>query len=103
MATLALMRSRALSIANLKNNLSAYLAEVREGEEILVRDRNVSIAKITPLRAMADASAELAALAAQGKVRLPDAPLSPSIWRLKAPRVPQKKLLEALRAERDER
>ena len=40
---------RSASIADLKNNLSRYLRHVRRGEEILIRDRNVPIAKIVPL------------------------------------------------------
>jgi prevent-host-death family protein len=92
-----------VSIGDLKDNLSSYLAHVRRGEEILVRDRNVPIAMIVPLAAAADVDAELAALAAEGRVRLPRGPLPSSFWRTKAPRAPQARILEVLRAERDER
>jgi len=87
----------------LKDNLSAYLAEVRGGEEILVRDRNVPIARLVPLGAAAAAGAELAALAVEGKVRLPKKALPHRLWRTKAPRVSEAKVLEVLRADRDSR
>lgn len=38
-------------IAELKNNLSRYLDQVRHGETVLVIDRDQPIAQITPLHA----------------------------------------------------
>ena len=38
-----------VQIAELKNNLSAYLRKVRTGEEIIICDRKSPIAKIVPL------------------------------------------------------
>ena len=96
------MSKRAVSIAELKNNLSAYLAEVRRGEELLVRDRKVPFAKIIPLDASAASDAEEALLAAEGKLRLPERRLPASFWRMAAPKVPQHRLLEAMRVEREE-
>jgi prevent-host-death family protein len=40
---------RAVQIAELKNRLSSYLNLVRAGEEVVIRDRTVPIAKIVPL------------------------------------------------------
>ncbi len=37
------------NIAELKNNLSSYLASVEEGEEVEVRRRNVPVARIIPV------------------------------------------------------
>lgn len=45
------MATRAVSIADLKNNLSTHLARVRAGEEVPVRDRQTPIAKIWAARA----------------------------------------------------
>jgi antitoxin (DNA-binding transcriptional repressor) of toxin-antitoxin stability system len=39
-----------VQIGELKNKLSAYLNRVRAGEELVVRDRKVAVAKIIPLR-----------------------------------------------------
>lgn len=93
---------RSVNIAELKNHLSAYLNEVREGEEILIRDRNLPIAKIVPIIQADDLDAELLALAASGKARLPEVALPRSFWSMPAPKIPMKKLVAALRADRDE-
>jgi prevent-host-death family protein len=39
---------RTVNIGTLKNQLSAYLKHVRNGEEIIVRDRNTPVARILP-------------------------------------------------------
>jgi len=62
---------RSVNIADLKNNLSRYLSEVRRGSEVVVRDRNKPIAKIVPLPELGDEESELAELIAQGIARPP--------------------------------
>jgi prevent-host-death family protein len=61
---------RSVNIAELKNRLSAYLQHVRAGEEIVIRDRNLPVAKLVPLSGADVASDELA-LAASGELLLP--------------------------------
>ncbi len=92
---------RSVNIGTLKNELSRYLAEVRQGEELLIRDRKVPIAKIVPLRHVGEPEAEELALAAAGKLRLPEAALPASFWSMPAPRVALKRVVDAVRAERD--
>ena len=55
---------RTVNIADLKNNLSRYLNEVKQGEEVLVRDRNTPVAQIVPI-SVATEDEELLALAAR--------------------------------------
>jgi prevent-host-death family protein len=93
---------RSVNIAALKNELSRYLNEVRQGEELLIRDRKVPIAKIVPLREADEPQAEELALAAAGKLRLPEAALPASFWSMPAPRVALKRVIAAVQAERDE-
>ena len=52
---------RTVNIGVLKNQLSAYLQFVRNGEEVVVRDRNVPIARILPFPAADDADADFEA------------------------------------------
>ena len=54
---------RSVNVAELKNRLSAYLNEVRNGEEILIRDRNLPIARLVPINQAEDLDAELLSLA----------------------------------------
>jgi prevent-host-death family protein len=39
---------KTVQIGDLKNHLSAHLRDVRNGEEIIVRDRNEPVARIVP-------------------------------------------------------
>jgi len=66
---------RSVNIAELKNRLSAYLQQVRAGEELVIRDRNLPVAKLVPL-APEDVSAEELALAATGEMTLPSEELN---------------------------
>ena len=61
---------KAIPIAEFKSRLSAYIQLARAGEEILIRDRNLPVAKLVPLGAE-DTSSEELALAAAGKMALP--------------------------------
>ncbi|MDQ7843435.1 MAG: type II toxin-antitoxin system prevent-host-death family antitoxin [Armatimonadota bacterium] len=87
---------RAVNIAELKNRLSAYLDRVREGEEILIRDRRRPIAKIVPLTGQ-DRGLEEEALVAAGLLRPADAPLTASFWKLPMPRAPARRVAMAVR------
>src|SRR5262249_41231930 len=52
-----------VNIAELKNNLSHYLRQVRQGNEITIKDRNRVIARIVPAAPSADYDEELLELA----------------------------------------
>jgi len=60
-------------IADLKNNLSRYIDQVREGQSILVLDRNLPVAQIVPLQSAARRSLSdddrLARLERKGLIR----------------------------------
>ena len=61
-----------VNIAELKNNLSYYLRQVRQGVELTIKDRNRVIARIVPAAPAQDYDEELLELAAQGIVKLPE-------------------------------
>lgn len=91
-----------VNIAELKTNLSAYLEQVRNGAEIIVRDRNRAIARLLPLTVGADLDNEEETLVAAGLMRLPVAEKSNDFLKLPAPEVSLAAVRAALRAERDE-
>ncbi len=62
-----------VNIAELKSHLSAYVKRARAGEEILIRDRNLPVAKLVPA-SVGDEDARELALAAAGKLKLPTEP-----------------------------
>ena len=97
------MERTSVNVAELRNRLSTYLSKVRAGEEILICDRKLPIAKIVPLSTSQHFDEELLAMAAQGLVRLPEEKLDlKSFFALPAPKIPQAKLRAAMDAEREE-
>src|SRR6266699_3057164 len=59
-----------VGVRELKNALSAYLAGVREGDEVLVTDHGQPIARIVPLTGTSEQ--RLAELVARGEARPPE-------------------------------
>ena len=94
---------RAVNIADLKNNLSRYLNEVRRGAEVVIKDRNKPIARIVPLAADDDET-ELMELIAQGSARLPRSvdPFPKAFWSEPMPKA-SVDLVDILREDRDGR
>ena len=66
---------RSVNIAELKNQLSKYLTFAKGGEEIVIRDRNLPVAKLVPFSADQAREEELL-LVASGKMRLPQNPIN---------------------------
>jgi prevent-host-death family protein len=91
---------KAINIAELKNNLSLYLRKVRGGEEIVVRDREIPVAKIIPWHGGQDD--ELIALASKGMILLGEGPIEEDFWQLPAPQVSEEALRYVMTAERED-
>lgn len=91
-----------VNIAELKNNLSAYLEQVKNGAELIVKDRNRPVARLVPLIEGENLDAEEAALVAGGLMRLPVKVKSDDFLGLPAPRVAIADIQAVIRAERDE-
>ena len=94
---------RTTNIAELKNNLSNFLADVKLGEEILISDRNKPFAKIIPLHNSSDFSTEELALAAAGILRLPEeSEIGESFLKEKRSNLKAETAIQAILDERDE-
>lgn len=93
------------NIAELKNGLSAYLAEVKRGGQVLISERNVPFAKIVPLDYIDDYDASELRLIAEGKMSPPiiREPLPESFWEEERPIVPLETILRVIREDRDAR
>jgi antitoxin (DNA-binding transcriptional repressor) of toxin-antitoxin stability system len=93
---------RTVNVAKLKDRLSEYLGFAKNGEEIVIRDRNLPVAKLVPFLAK-DASEEELLLVAEGKMRLAKVKFSPKmLGRLPAKRLKGNKAIKALLADREE-
>jgi prevent-host-death family protein len=62
---------RTVNIGELKNQLSGYLQYVRNGEEIVIRDRSVPVARILPFRP-GPAWERESELVASGAMKMPE-------------------------------
>lgn len=93
---------KSANIAELKNRLSKYLAEVKRGEQILVSDRNIPFAKIVPLDETDDHDAEMGVLIAQGLIIPAKNKLPESFWEEDLPFVEGNRAIEVLLEERYE-
>lgn len=90
---------RSANIADLRNNLTRYLKEVRAGEEIIIRDRQTPIAKIVPLAHEDDA--EGVELVAAGLMRKGTGRLAASFWRARRANLDVQTVVDAIRRDRD--
>jgi antitoxin (DNA-binding transcriptional repressor) of toxin-antitoxin stability system len=61
---------RTVNVARLKDHLSKYLGFAKSGEEVIIRDRNLPVAKLVPF-STEGADAQELKLVAAGKLRLP--------------------------------
>ncbi len=91
---------KSAGIAELKAKLSAYLARVKAGEEILVTEHNVPVARIVPI---GEHPADLRAaqdLERRGLLRLGTGKLPPGFWKLRRARDPDAVVRQAVAEER---
>ena len=88
------------SISELKNQLSAYLQQVRAGETVLIYDRSRPVARIDRV-ADEDDDDRVAQLQRDGVVAPPAEPMPLALLREPLPRARQS-VLEALLQEREE-
>jgi prevent-host-death family protein len=91
---------RSVNVAELKNQLSKYLTFAKSGEQIVIRDRSLPVAKLVPFEAE-DASEEELLLVAAGKMRLPERPLDiDKLLKIPTGRVSGSKAVKALLEDR---
>ncbi len=91
-----------VAVADLKANLSRYLRRVKAGEQVVVTERNVPIAELTPLAGEASAEQRLNELAEQNLVRMGTGRLDESFWETGLPDDPDATVRAAVADERGE-
>ena len=94
---------RTVNVAKLKNELSKYLRFAKSGEEVVIHDRSLPIAKLVPFTSD-DATEEELQLVAAGKMRLPKAKVDlKQILKISVGRVKGNRAIEALLEDREGR
>jgi prevent-host-death family protein len=89
------------AVAQLKAQLSKYLRLVKAGEEILITERGVPVAKIVPIRNGAGDLESLRDLERQGLLTLGSRRLPKNFWKLPRGKDAKATVRRALREERD--
>lgn len=93
---------RTVNVAKLKDQLSRYVAFAKAGEEVVIRDRKLPVAKLVPFPA-GEADADELKLVAAGKLRLPKEPLDlKALKKITTGRVRGNRAIQALLADREE-
>ena len=93
---------RSVNVAELKNRLSKYLTFAKAGEEVVIRDRNLPVAKLVPFLAEGADDQELKLVAA-GKLRLPETRLDiKQLLKIPTGSVAENNAVQALVADREE-
>jgi prevent-host-death family protein len=91
-----------VNVAELKNSLSKYLTFVKSGEEIVIRDRNLPVAKLVPFSSD-EATEEELLLVAAGKMRLPKSTLKiADLLKIRTGKLAGNEGIQALLDEREE-
>ena len=73
------------SVSELKAKLSAYLDAVQAGQEIVVTDRGLPVARISGIPVAAQVASRVARLSAAGMIRPGSDKLSESFWQTDRP------------------
>ena len=93
---------KSVNVADFKNRLSAYLQMVRKGEEIIIKDRNTPVARISPYGTGA-LSEEERQLVASGVMKLPKNRTNwKKFWQMPAPNLGADEALRAILEERED-
>jgi len=90
------------TVSKLKASLSAYLRQVKAGEEVLVTERGRPIAKLAPTVNHQTFSEHLVEMEKQGLIRLGSGKLPKGFWNLPRPKDPKGLTVKAVLREREE-
>jgi prevent-host-death family protein len=90
------------AVAELKAQLSRFLSRVKAGEEILVTERNVPVARLVPVGRVGKDQESLRDLERQGLIRLGSGRLPRDFWKLPRPLDPEGRVRKAVAREREE-
>jgi prevent-host-death family protein len=93
---------RSAAVAELKANLSRFLRHVKAGEEVLVTERGVAVARIVPVVKGDEVGDELRDLERQGLAKVGTSVLPADFWALPRPRDPKCTVRHGLAKEREE-
>ncbi len=90
------------SITELKNSLSAYLRNVKAGEEVLITDRGRPIARIVPISPSDSIEERMDDLERRGLLKRGTGKLPEDFWEMPRPKDPEGSVRRAISQDREE-
>ncbi|MCY4612132.1 MAG: type II toxin-antitoxin system prevent-host-death family antitoxin [Nitrospira sp.] len=90
------------TVSQLKTSLSAYLRQVKTGEEVLITEYGRPIARLLPIENSVSLSEHLQDMEKKGLLKRGEKPLSADFWNLPRPADPQGAVRSAVLSERKE-
>ena len=90
------------TVSQLKSSLSAYLRQVKAGEEVIITEHGRAIARLLPLASVAAVPEHVRELEAHGLLKRGQKPLPANFWDLPRPADPQGTVRAAVVREREE-
>ena len=90
------------TVSQLKMSLSAYLRQVKAGEEVVITEHGRPIARLLPLEGPAAVPDHLRDLEAQGLLKRGTKPLPANFWDLPRPADPEGAVRAAVARERED-
>ena len=92
---------KSVAVAELKANLSKYLGQVKAGEQVLVTERGVPVAKLVPVELKKkDLPAHLQELEKAGLAKIGSGRIAKRFWDWKRPADPRGRAVKFLIEER---
>ncbi len=90
------------TVSQLKMSLSAYLRQVKTGEEVLITEHGRPIARLLPIANPMSLSEHLQDMEKKGLLKRGDQPLPADFWDLPRPADPRGAVRSAVLREREE-
>ena len=92
---------KTVTVSKLKASLSEYLRRVKAGEEILVTERGLPIARLVPPARAQSLPEHLAEMERQGLIKVGSGKLPRDFWKLPRPKDPEGLVVKAVLEERE--
>lgn len=90
------------TVTNFKSLISAYMRQVKDGEEVLITERGQAVARILPVNGVASLPGHLLEMEKRGQLKRAQTSLPDNFWDLPRPMDPHAKLRAAVSQEREE-
>ena len=90
------------TVSQLKVSLSAYLRQVKAGEELVITERGRPIARLQPLSSSMPLPEHLKGMEEKGLLKRGEKPLPSDFWDIPRPSDPQSAVLSGILRKREE-